>query len=508
MRKYGKWLLVLGILAASPGLASADGFLNGVRQSLPSKSAVQQRNQLKAQEVAQALQKARVNGYDLTVEVQGEVVKLEGKVRDASHKLLAEKACQQVTGIHRVVNQLKFVATGQVQQATVAKGQALTPAVYEQGEDNAEIQQIRYTKPGKRSQNESQASAANTQKKPSALSRLFSFGRRQQQPQQPTAARPRPASAARARTASRTTSTPAQTVSAAKSAANPAANKTAATPRVAPKAVAAKAAAPAQTEATPVIKQQPVKSVSLPKPAPVPAPVPATLPESFAGLPQPAPVPAALPAPVPAALPAPVPAAQPAGPSNQEVAQQIAGRLAQVGLVGYDVEIRYEDGQATLNGQVATVSQQQNAAAAASQVPGVRNVQNNLKVSGPLAQGNAQQSAIHPVTLSSAPAMMALPHGAAPGQPTAIAGAGNFSNPNLPNHAWPAYAAYPNSAAISYPKQYSASAWPYIGPFYPYPQVPMGWREVRLKWDDGYWQLDFEKKHNAWHWLWRPANWQ
>ena len=273
-----------------------------------------------------------------------------------------------------------------------------------------------------------------------------------------------------------------------------------------------------------MIKQQPVKSVSLPKPAPVPAPVPATLPESFAGLPQPAPVPAAqpapvpaalpapvpaaLPAPVPAALPAPVPAAQPAGPSNQEVAQQIAGRLAQVGLVGYDVEIRYEDGQATLNGQVATLSQQQNAAAAASQVPGVRNVQNNLKVSGPLAQGNAQQSAIHPVTLSSAPAMMALPHGAAPGQPTAIAGAGNFSNPNLPNHAWPAYAAYPNSAAISYPKQYSASAWPYIGPFYPYPQVPMGWREVRLKWDDGYWQLDFEKKHNAWHWLWRPANWQ
>ena len=483
MRKYGKWLLVLGILAASPGLASADGFLNGIRQSLPSKSAIQQKNQLKAQEVAQALQKARVNGYDLTVEVQGDVVKLEGKVRDASHKLLAEKACQQVTGINRVVNQLKYVPGGQVQQATASA---------RQGEATADIQQVHHTKPGKRTQTKPQKSTA-TPKKPGALSRLFGFGRSEEQ----TAARSQPVSSARSRTASRT-ATP-QTRPAAATA-----TKAAPTPRVPTNGVAA---APSKAKATPVVnQQQPVKAVSLPKPAPVPAPVPATLPQSFAAAPQPAPVTAAQ----PAVKPAPVPAAQPAGPSNQQIAQQIAGRLAQAGLVGYDVEIRYEGGQATLNGQVATLSQQQNAAAAASQVPGVKNVQNNLKVSGPIAQGNTpvQQGAIHPVTMSSAPAMMALPHGAAAGQPTAIAGAGNFSNPNLPNHAWPAYAAYPNSAAISYPKQYSASAWPYIGPFYPYPQVPMGWREVRLKWDDGYWQLDFEKKHNAWYWLWRPANWQ
>lgn len=65
---------------------------------------------------------------------------------------------------------------------------------------------------------------------------------------------------------------------------------------------------------------------------------------------------------------------------------------------------------------------------------------------------------------------------------------------NLPGYAWPAYAAHPNYGAVSYPKQYSPSAWPYIGPFYPYPQVPLGWRKVALEWDDGWWYLDFHDK--------------
>ncbi len=66
--------------------------------------------------------------------------------------------------------------------------------------------------------------------------------------------------------------------------------------------------------------------------------------------------------------------------------------------------------------------------------------------------------------------------------------------PSLPGYAWPAYAAAPNYAAVNYPKQYSPSAWPYIGPFYPYPQVPMGWRRVELEWDDGWWFLDFHDR--------------
>ena len=67
-----------------------------------------------------------------------------------------------------------------------------------------------------------------------------------------------------------------------------------------------------------------------------------------------------------------------------------------------------------------------------------------------------------------------------------------YEQPNMPNYAWPTYAASNNYGQVSYPKQYSPSAWPYIGPFYPYPQVPLGWRKVTLEWDDGWWFLDFE----------------
>jgi hypothetical protein len=71
-------------------------------------------------------------------------------------------------------------------------------------------------------------------------------------------------------------------------------------------------------------------------------------------------------------------------------------------------------------------------------------------------------------------------------------------NPSMPGYAWPSYASYPNYAALSYPQQYSPTAWPYIGPFYPYPQVPLAWRKVSLEWDDGWWFLDFSS-HNSSH---------
>ena len=71
-----------------------------------------------------------------------------------------------------------------------------------------------------------------------------------------------------------------------------------------------------------------------------------------------------------------------------------------------------------------------------------------------------------------------------------------FDHPQMPGYAWPSYAPHPNYGAVTYPKQYSASAWPYIGPFYPYPQVPLGWRKVTLEWDDGWWQLDFKNRHH------------
>ncbi len=93
--------------------------------------------------------------------------------------------------------------------------------------------------------------------------------------------------------------------------------------------------------------------------------------------------------------------------------------------------------------------------------------------------------------------------GMAMGPPRPMGGAGvgmqpvpmRGDGPNVPNYAWPSYAASPNYAALQYPTQYSPTAWPYIGPFYPYPQVPLGWRRVSLEWDDGWWYLDFDERH-------------
>jgi hypothetical protein len=83
-----------------------------------------------------------------------------------------------------------------------------------------------------------------------------------------------------------------------------------------------------------------------------------------------------------------------------------------------------------------------------------------------------------------------VPHGSARGP--------SYDNAQMPGYAWPSYASYPNYAAITYPQQYSPTAWPYIGPFYPYPQVPLAWRKVSLEWDDGWWFLDFSA-HNSSH---------
>ncbi len=85
-----------------------------------------------------------------------------------------------------------------------------------------------------------------------------------------------------------------------------------------------------------------------------------------------------------------------------------------------------------------------------------------------------------------------------PGSGVGIAPA-RYDHPQMPGYAWPSYAAHPNYAAVTYPKQYSPTAWPYIGPFYPYPQVPLGWRKVTMEWDDGWWVLDFKDRRTMYN---------
>ena len=82
-----------------------------------------------------------------------------------------------------------------------------------------------------------------------------------------------------------------------------------------------------------------------------------------------------------------------------------------------------------------------------------------------------------------------------------------YNQPNVPEYAWPTYAQYDNYSAVTYPSQYDASAFPYIGPFYPYPQVPLNWRQSTLEWKDGHWALRFSTKTDKWFWFMHPKNW-
>ena len=267
-----------------------------------------------------------------------------------------------------------------------------------------------------------------------------------------------------------------------------------------------------------------------------------------------APAPAVTPAPPVVQVAASEPAPAAAAPvSNQAVAQQIAVAVQQAGLNGYDMEIRFKDGACTLAGQVADQGQIDAAMTAARGVSGVGSVTNNLsvptpaevaarRVDGPLAAPGgmtAQQRAQGRMMLQRQAMMRGqMPPGAmnlhtvmrpgmdprvtpaaaqlgAPGCPTPANPAGApamgagavYNQASLPEYAWPTYAQHPNYAAVTYPKDYSASAWPYIGPFYPYPQVPLGWREVELEWDDGQWYLDFHDRTDRWWWFMNPENW-
>lgn len=213
---------------------------------------------------------------------------------------------------------------------------------------------------------------------------------------------------------------------------------------------------------------------------------------------------------------------------NQAVAQKIADALAQASLSGYDVEVRYMNGTALLAGTVRDAAQRAKAEQAAASVAGVNNVQNRLQVLGqPFApqSGYLAGRRFAPATYQPAPGQQPpMPGGVAPprqayggasavpmpmsyGHPGAGAAQAVFNSPNLPDYAWPSYASYPNYSQVAYPQEYSASAWPYIGPFYPYPQIPLGWRQVQLEWDDGSWNLNFRPRTDKWWWFLNPKNW-
>lgn len=231
---------------------------------------------------------------------------------------------------------------------------------------------------------------------------------------------------------------------------------------------------------------------------------------------------------------------------EQDDAQRIATGIRQSGqLKDYSIGVKFENGTAYLMGRVASDEQAETAIELAKTMDGVTEVVNNLEIKPTIKQdyevtptsgdvssrrtvkrdevvfgaasrapstrqfpetqtsAEAEPSAPAPQRAASQPVRRAnyqvqgggyagtaspipigVPSNSAP-QRTA------YDQPHMPCYSWPSYASYPNYGAVTYPQQYSASSWPYIGPFYPYPQVPLGWRRVSMEWKDGWWWLDF-----------------
>lgn len=69
----------------------------------------------------------------------------------------------------------------------------------------------------------------------------------------------------------------------------------------------------------------------------------------------------------------------------------------------------------------------------------------------------------------------------------------------LPGYQGPVPGGNPHFGAMDHPKTNAPAAWPYTGSYYPYPQIPPGWKHVALEWDDGYWFLDFKHKRPKHH---------
>ncbi|MEM8913512.1 MAG: BON domain-containing protein [Planctomycetota bacterium] len=236
--------------------------------------------------------------------------------------------------------------------------------------------------------------------------------------------------------------------------------------------------------------------------------------------------------------------------ADEKLTRSVAGAIGKAKSMGhlrsFGVDVNAYDGIVELVGTAASVQQRDLIGKIAGGAPGARGVRNLIEVESPTAPAPVAQTVSHR-TPSPMPNMLAEPLPmerpvmaqpinapgrmvAYPGQqvingemvvpgsvvtngvpggsmtsspgapimgqpvpmaPAAPVGAPRYDTPSLPPYAWPGYAAHPNYAALSYPQQYSPSAFPYIGPFYPYPQVPLGWRKVSLEWDDGWWFLDF-----------------
>ena len=195
---------------------------------------------------------------------------------------------------------------------------------------------------------------------------------------------------------------------------------------------------------------------------------------------------------------------------NQELADAIARTLRQSGqLRGYCIDVACRNGRVELTGTVADQSQREEALRLVQGAPGVERVLDHLTLAD---SANVQQTQAGKPPL---PLPVPAPGPEVPPRPAAVPdpmpmghapppGPYDLNPPRMPPYAWPTYAPYNNFSRVAYPTAYPYNAWPFIGPCHPFPKIPLGWRSVKLEWEDGYWW--FSRTATKYDW-WRLKYW-
>jgi len=184
---------------------------------------------------------------------------------------------------------------------------------------------------------------------------------------------------------------------------------------------------------------------------------------------------------------------------NQVLADRVARHLECCGtLRDFAIHVLVRDGTVTLRGEVVSAEQMNEAVHQARQVPGVVQVINELNIRSAPAGTLQTVQYTNPLAPLSQPSTttsvtdtgpLTPPPEPLPSYRIPVPAHGMLGTPPLPPIAWPTYAPYNNYSRVAYPTCYPYEAFPYFGPFYPFPKVPLGWRAVKLEWNDGFWYL-------------------
>jgi hypothetical protein len=222
--------------------------------------------------------------------------------------------------------------------------------------------------------------------------------------------------------------------------------------------------------------------------------------------------------------------------SNQQLADAVAGRLTATSATqGADVSVHCQGGVVTVTGYCRDNAHKTAVLDQIRVVPGVKQVRDGIEINpnavipaqamdaqvpmGMRSTGNKVQRVggmeeITPAQMPMGPVATQAPSGVMPTnggaviEPVPLGPTGAVMSPAeappLPPYAWPTYAPHNNVSRVAYPQAYPYNAFPFIGPYYPFPKVPLGWRSVRLDWEDGHWWIG---KTSAPQDYWRVRFW-